>query len=457
MSVCQKLFNRSFLQMVRETAFMSGPLIGARVGATLTGFITMVMIARLGHDELAAGALINTVQFSLLVPIWMLFIAVGVLVGQCYGAKQFAEIGKITRQGLMLGVVIGFFGMLILWQTTPILILFGQDRNLALLAGQFYQAYSWGLIPAFWYACFMNFLMGISRQKVNLFFTFLSMPLMVFFGYGFLFGKLGFHQFGISGMGYASAISFVIIDAIIVGYLLTSKKYQPYRLLVWDLNKNLHYLREIIAIGWPITAMIASELIIFSLSIIMIGWLGESSLAAQQISLQINLVAFMMPMGIGQASTILISQQVGRKNFHLIRQLGYAGMFLALIAMIVALIIYILIPKVLIGFYVDISSSQFVDTVKMAVTLLIVTGIMDLFDGVRCVVASALRGIRDTVIPMIVFVILGAVFTLPTGYFFAVVMHMGPAGYRWGFVFGYLIGTVILIHRFHKLTGKNQG
>ena len=444
-----------FFSCLRDTAIMAGPLIGSRVGGTITSFISMIMIARLGHTELAAGALINSVLFSILVPLWMLFLAVGILIGHSYGANQPAEIGKVIRQGLLLSIIIGLPFMLLLYWLAPILIFFGQDKQLSYLTQQFYRAYCLGLIPSFWYSCLIQFMLGISRQKLNLFFTFLIMPVMTFLGYTLIFGKFGFSAYRISGMGYANSISYVLIDAIIIGYLLLNKSFRKYNLLAWDLKNNFHYLKEILNIGWPITLMMASELIIFSLSIIFIGWLGETSLAAQQISLQINLVAFMIPMGIGQASTILISQQLGRKNFHLVRPLGYTAMLLTLIATIITLLIYLYMPKLLIGLYINTHASFYAATINLAIMLLFVTGVMNIFDGIRCVAVSALRGLRDTITPMLIFVVLGAVLTLPSGYILAVTMHLGAVGYRYGFVIGFGIGAIILIHRFHKLSAIN--
>jgi len=201
--------------------------------------------------------------------------------------------------------------------------------------------------------------------------------------------------------------------------------------------------------------MFAAELGIFSLSTILVGWLGESQLAAWQITMQINLLVFMFPLGIGQASTILISQEMGRKNFAAIRSLSYVALLLGSICMIVFALVYLLLPKYLIAFYLNVKSIANQPTVHLAVTLLAVSTLMNFFDALRSIAACALRGLRDTMVPMFIFIGLGCILSLPVGYYLGFPLHLGAVGLRWGFVFGFFIGAIILLHRLHKFTAVN--
>jgi multidrug resistance protein, MATE family len=444
--------NNNFFYCLREILIMAGPLMGSRISGTVTSFISMVMISRLGHASLAASALINSVLYAVVIPLWTLFVSVGILVGHNYGAQKPVEAGKVLRQGLVLSVIIGVAGMLLLYNVAPILVFFGQDQKLALVAQQYFHAYSWGLIPHFWYCCLIQFLVGISKQKINLLFAFLNMPCVLLTGYILTFGKFGFAAYGITGMGYSMPVGAIIVNAIIIIYLCCNKQLHQYQLWHWDLKRNLHYLKEIVTIGWPIAMMMATELVIFSISVFLIGWLGETSLAAQQVSGQINLIAYLFPMSISQACTILISQNLGRHNYHLARKLGYAAFLLSAVITTLIAVSYFISPTTFVGLYINVHSKTNPATVSLAITLLLATGIMNIFDGIRCTAAAALRGLRDTLVPMLIFTALGAVISLPTGYLLATTMHLGAIGYIDGFIIGFVIGAAILIYRFHKLS-----
>lgn len=442
----------SFLAAIKNTISMSGPIVAARVSGGLNGFIVMLLVAQLGHSELAAGALINSIYFTFIVPIWQLFFAVGVLVGQKYGAKDYTEVGAITRQSLILGALAGIPIILISLHIDTILIFMGQDKHLADLTQQYFYGYVWSAIPSMWFVALGQTINGVSKQKASMIFTWIAIPFIIGIGYILMFGKFGLPKLGMKGMGYANACAFVIVDTIILLYFRFSKDLQKYKFFSKDKKIFTHYSIEIFQIGWPITLMVAAELGIFSLATIFVGWLGESQLAAWQITLQINMVAFMFPMGIGQATTILISQEIGRKNYSTIRHLSYAGLLLGLICTLISCLIYFVAPKFLISFFLNLKNPTTNNTLYTAITLLYITAIMNIFDTIRSVGACALRGLKDTIIPMLIFVVLGCILSLPLGYILSFPLHLGAIGMRWSFVFAFCVGAVILLFRLHKLT-----
>ena len=431
---------------------LSLPIVISYINANMGGFIGMMMIARLGHAELAAGALINSVMLSVMVPLWVFFCAVGAIAGHQYGAKQYAEIGKVMRQSMLLGVIIGLPTMIFLRHIGAVLILFGQDYHLSMLTQDYYQANSWGIILSLFDACFTQFFISVGKQKMSLIFTTLAALLVMSLGYVFIFGHFGMQALGVSGMGYASAATNAIMFIIILANLFFNATYRPYRLFDFFKKDNFVYLREVIKIGWPIAVMTAGELMIFAITIILYGWLGEVALAAQNIAIQLNIMAFMVTQGIGQAVMILISQELGAKQYGSVRNLGYAAMMIGVVAALLVLVIYAFTYKHLVNLYLDFSSPMVHATLKLAVPLLMLAGILNIFDFPRFIAVCSLRGLHDTVKPMLIFVGLGCVLSLPASYFLAFIMHFGALGMPWGFIIGYGVGSIILLHRFHRLS-----
>lgn len=448
--------NTQFMLALRKTIDMSVPIVGARVSGALSGFLAMLIVAHLGHAQLAAGALINGVIAAILVPIWSLFFSVGVLVGYVYGSKQKDEVSKILQQSLLLSVAIGIPVMLLIWNIGPILSLCKQEPLLVNLAEQCFHPFSFCVIPSLIYGCLTQLSIGISRQKVASYCNIFYLVILVCSCYAFVFGKYGFKAMGMSGVGYANVLTYLVMDIGILVYYYRSKHYRDYKLFSWHKSKTFHYLRQLFNVGWPIGALLGAELGALTVSTLFVGWMGEAALAAQQITLQINMIAFMVPYGIATASTIVISQELGRKNYAVIRSISHAGNLLGVGFMVLLALIYYLFPKFFIGFYLDVKSIVNQQTVALSVSLLMITSLLNIADVIRTTATCCLRGLRDTLVPMWISVITSCVISLPLCYFLAFKINYGVLGVRWGFVIAFLIGAVVLSLRFHRLSSEEN-
>jgi len=59
-------------------------------------------------------------------------------------------------------------------------------------------------------------------------------------------------------------------------------------------------------------------------------------------------------------------------------------------------------PRILIGFYLDLGDAANQSTVAIALQLFVIAALFQLFDGVQVIAAGALRGYRDTAVPMLI-------------------------------------------------------
>ena len=63
----------------------------------------------------------------------------GVIGGQIYGAKKYIELGKILRQGWLLAIVVAIPLTLVMWNISPVLLFFKQDKHLVLLTQNYFH------------------------------------------------------------------------------------------------------------------------------------------------------------------------------------------------------------------------------------------------------------------------------------------------------------------------------
>jgi MATE family multidrug resistance protein len=88
-------------------------------------------------------------------------------------------------------------------------------------------------------------------------------------------------------------------------------------------------------------------------------------------------------------------------------------------------------------------------------SLLLVAAVFQIVDGVQIGAAGALRGYKDTKIPMFVNIISYWVLAFPLSYLFGIIYKL-PANYIWcGFILGLSVGACLLTWRFNRVSRKH--
>jgi len=433
----------------KKTAKLAIPIVGSRLVNAINLFIAMLLIAQLGHAQLAAGALVSSLSITLSVIAWSMLFSVGVVVGYTFGSGKNKELGLILRSGLLLGTLISIPVIFTMWHIGPILRLFHQQEQLVILTQKYFHGLVWGILPSIWIVCCSQFVIAIEKARVVLILSILSLILMLIPGYGLLFGVFGLPKIGMAGMAYANAFMSWTIFILIVIYLLQNQ-FNKYKIFSFSKIFSWTYLKKLFTVGYPISIQYGAELTAFSLSTIFCGWISQASLAAWQIMIQLNMIIIMVPYGLAQASAVLVGQALGRNNRQAIRPLGYAGLLLGTVFMFTIALVYLFVPKLLISLYLNIHQSAYLATVHTAVLLLAVAAFSQFFDGIRNISTGVLRGFHDTKVPMLVGIMATWVIGIPVSYTLAFIFHWGAVGVSMGFMFGVSIGAVILLRRFHK-------
>jgi MATE family multidrug resistance protein len=109
----------------------------------------------------------------------------------------------------------------------------------------------------------------------------------------------------------------------------------------------------------------------------------------------------------------------------------------------------LLFRDVVVGIYTnDPSVSQ------IAISLLLMAAIFQIADGIQIGAAGALRGYKDTKMPMLINTFSYWVLGFPLAYM-ATVTYRAPPSYIWGgFVLGLSVAAVLLTIRFNRLSRR---
>jgi multidrug resistance protein, MATE family len=184
------------------------------------------------------------------------------------------------------------------------------------------------------------------------------------------------------------------------------------------------------------------------------GLLGTEILAAHLIVFQTIAVIFMVPLGMSFATTIRVGQWNGQNNPDGVRRAAYISIWLGAIFMTVMAVVLLIFSRQVISLYLDINNQANQQVVSLATSMFAVAAISQILDGVQTTAAGALRGLKDTQVPMLLSFIAFWVFGLFSGYFLGFHLGLDGVGLWIGQAIGVGTSAGVFIWRLHRLIAK---
>jgi MATE family multidrug resistance protein len=435
---------------VVATARLAGPVVAAQLGLMAMGFVDTVMVGRLGPDALAGIALGNTVFFTLFVVAMGTVQAVGPMVSQAHGAGDAACVTRSARQGLWLAALIAGPAMLLVWHLRPILEAVGQDPVAVAGAEGYLRAIVWGFPPALAFVALRSFVESIGRPLPVTLITLAGVAVNAAANYALMYGAFGLPALGLVGTGWASTVVYWFLFAALAALVARGRPFRRYRVFEALRTPDLATLRALVDIGWPMGVSRGVEAGLFMMTALMVGTLGATALAAHQVAIQCASFTFMLPLGISIAGAVRVGQAAGRGDADAVRRAGWTSVALATTVMTATAVLFWTQPRLLVGLYLDPAAPANADVAPLAMTLLGVAAVFQLFDGVQIAAAEALRGLKDTRVPMLVALATYWGVGLTSGYVLGLRWGYGAEGLWWGLVLGLVAAAAALLARFRR-------
>ena len=121
-------------------------------------------------------------------------------------------------------------------------------------------------------------------------------------------------------------------------------------------------------------------------------------------------------------------------------------------------ILFLSLNQVLPWIYLDgnnpLESTNVIEVVEIASTLLIISGFFQISDGLQAVILGALRGLQDVNIPALITFFSYGIFGIPISYFLGIYKNLGATGIWIGLLSGLTASALLLFTRFRYLTDK---
>jgi multidrug resistance protein, MATE family len=404
-------------------------------------FIPMMMVARLGPEQFAAGALAVTTYITIKTVIVTIFYAVGILISHRKGQQStHIAVGLILKNGIWLAIFVAFPAALALWYADKLLLLVGQEPRLVAITRDYFHYAALGMFPLLISTVISQFFIGTDRPRLPLLLALINLPMTMFVAYVFVFGRFSMPMLGLAGIALASMIaqSFILLYVLLLLFMQNTE-YQLFRV---PFLPDLKMCQTIFKLGLPIGIQSGGESAAITLSTYLMGYFGIIALAAMNVANQYSLFVVMVSVGLTQALSVLVSKAYGQKDINLIKMYFHAAMIIFLACFIVVGLLFCLFPHYLILFFFgkDPVNSQIM---HLGSIFFIITAFVLFIDGIRNLISSVQRGLHDSRSPMRIGIITIWLISLPISYLVGFTLHGGPIGLRTAFISGFVIAVVI--------------
>ena len=304
---------QAWLDEVRATLALSWPIILTNLLQIALTTTDVVMVGRLGPDSLAACVLGANFFFAFVIFGIGLVSAVAPMVARERGIRSYAvrDVRRTVRQGLWSAIAISIPVWVILWFAEPILLALGQNPDTTAHAAQYLSTLQWSFLPFLGYITMRNFIAAVERPLWGIWSGGIGFVVNAAAAWCLIFGELGFPKLGLFGAGIATTFSSTAMFGVLALVALFDRRFRRYHIFGRFWRPDWRRFRQLWALGLPIAATLVFEVSIFNGAVILMGLIGKTALAAHSIAIQIASVAFMVPLGFGQAVTVRVGRAFG--------------------------------------------------------------------------------------------------------------------------------------------------
>lgn len=425
------------------------PIMVGQLGMIILGFADTMMVGRYGTDSLGAASFVNN-MFNLVI-IFSTGFSYGLtpVIGSLFGKGDSGAVGRTLKNALLVNFLTALVLMALMFVLYLNIHRLGQPEELLPLMRPYYIVLLVSLVFVLLFNAFKQFADGITDTVTPMYILLGGNVLNIFGNWLLIYGKLGCPEMGLLGAGVATLASRVLMLVCFVVIFMFSKRYAPYREGFIQSGIMREECARLVRMGMPVGVQMGMETASFSLSTIMVGWLGTVALAAHQVMLTVSQLGFMVYYGMAAAVAVRASNFMGQKDYPQVRQSVSAGFrLILLIAVFVALVMLVFRNSIGLLF------TDNMTVVALVAQLVIPFVIYQFGDGMQCNYSNALRGISDVKMVMWYAFVAYFLVSLPSGYFFGFVLDLGLVGVWYSFPLGLTCAGLLFWNRFRRTMKK---
>ena len=443
----------NWLQKYREdysaTIKIGVPIVLGQLGIVVVGLVDNIMVGHFSTSDLAAASFVNSV-FNIPILFGMGFsYGLTPLVGQFFGRGDKFRVGGLLRNSLLANFMIGLFLSVAMGIMYLNVHRMGQPEELLPLIRPYFLLQLTSLVFVMMFNSFKQFADGITDTKTSMWIM-LSANLLNIIGNSLLiYGVWGLPALGLTGAGISTLASRIFMFVAFAILFFRKQSYRRYLVGYHRTTYNTGDLKVLNRMGMMVGLQMGMETALFSISGVMIGWLGTVPLAAHQVVASISTLGFMVYYGVGSAVSIRVSNFFGRGDIAGVRRATLAGTHLLGLLAISVSVFFLLVREHIGWLY---TSSE--DVVNLVAVLMVILVFYQFGDSLQIIFANALRGVADVTSMAVISFIGYFVIALPVSYICGFVLDWGIKGIWVGYPVGLTFTGGMMCWRFYHFLRK---
>lgn len=429
----------------RDLSYLGIPIIIGQIGTIVMSFTDTLMIGHHSTPELAAASFVNN-MFTLVIILALGFsYSITPTVGSHYGREEYQRIGQILKNGIAGNMALAFLLVgvmaLLYWNLGNL----GQPEELLPLMRPYFLVQLVSLPFVCFANAFKQFYDGITNTRTPMYILLIGNVLNIIGNWILIYGKLGLPEMGLLGAGLSTLIARIFVAFAFVWVFVISRLYQQYRKGWQSKGVSMDEIRKLSTLGIPIALQMGLETGAFSLSSLLVGWIGTTALAAHQIMLTISQLGFMIYYGFGAAVAIKVSLCVGLRNYDDAGRYSHAGFHLAMMCATA-----VTIPIVIFRDSLGILFTDNIEVCQLVSALVLPFVIYQVGDCLQCAYSNGLRGLSvvKPLVPVAFFAYF--VVSLPIGYLLGLPLGLGLEGVWFAFPAGLTTAGICYLYFFRR-------
>lgn len=383
---------------VRELTRFAWPVLVAQLAVVANGVFDTAMAGRLSVVDLAAVGVGGSIQATILMSLVGILLAMPPTVAQLYGAGKRAAIGNEIHQGVWVSLVLGLAAIVMLLFPQPFLAISQLDPDVDAKVRSYLNASAWAVPGVLAFRLFFGLSTGIGRPRPVMMFNLLALMLKLPLNAVFMYGLLGVPALGAAGCAVATACDTTLIAFLAWRWCLRNPDYAEFRLATRISPPDVKTILAFLRLGVPIGLTFLADVTAFTFMALFIARLGPVVVGAHQIAANLAVLAFMIPLSLGNATAVLAGHAIGSGEAERARRICWTGIGLGMaLAATVSTAFWIGAAPIAALYTPD------ADVQAIAVPLIALVGFYHIADALQAVAVNALRGYKRSAVPMLIY------------------------------------------------------
>jgi MATE family multidrug resistance protein len=425
---------------LRSQVRIALPIVLVQLGLYAMGAVDAAFMGRISARELGAVALGHSLSFVLLGCAMGVLTALDPIVSQAHGAGEDEVVTRSLQRGVVLALALSALVAGVLAFSGPILVLLGQPADVVPVA-RVYMLVSIAGVPGFLlFVAQRQTLQATRRLRPLVLVIVAANALNALLDWVLILGPFGLPSYGAAGCSWATVAS-----RWLLAFGLPALAGAGHWRRLWPLAPQLWSraaFARMLHVGLPIGLSFGLEIGAFACVLVLMGQLGARELAAHQVVMALASASFMLPLGISMAAAVRVGHAIGAADAPGTRRAAEVALVLGAGTMALCGLAFLLVPRPLARLFTDLP-----DVLALAVTLVPIAGLFQVFDGLQGVALGCLRGMADTRVPMLVHLLGFWGVAVPTSAYLGLARGWGARGLWWGLAAGLFLVAVVQVWR----------